>query len=261
MELQKLYIWLTSNILSHNIKKSNFVIFGPYQKKLPFQPKISIFDNERNMNVFLDCKDYVKYLKELIDYNLSWKNHIEYVTLKISKTVGIIAKLRHFAPHRTLLTIYQSLISPYITKELSVWGEACMSHINKTLLLQKRVLPFMCFMKKNDHSIPLFIGTKLSPVHFLYHKNLSELMYDVNTASAPMKIRTLFRKKSDVRSYNTRSSTSSNFYRNASKLEVQRNAFSIIGTRLCNEIPRTLRELPRRSFKTRIKNSWLRMLT
>jgi len=57
------------------------------------------------MNVPLDCKDYVKYLGILIDSNLSWKIHIEYITLKISKTVGLIAKLRHFVPLHTLLNI------------------------------------------------------------------------------------------------------------------------------------------------------------
>ena len=107
-ELHKLYTWLTSNKLSLNIKKSNFDIFRPYQKKLHFQPKISIFDNEKNMNVFLDCKDYVKYLGVLLDSNLSWKIHIEYVALKMSKTVGIIAKLRHLVSPHTLLIIYNS---------------------------------------------------------------------------------------------------------------------------------------------------------
>ena len=59
----------------------------------------------------------------LIDSNLSWKIHIEYIGLKISKTVRLIAKLRHFVPPHTLLHIYQSLISPYITYGLSVWGQ------------------------------------------------------------------------------------------------------------------------------------------
>ena len=67
----------------------------------------------RNKKVPLEYKDYVKYLGVLIDYNLSWKNHIEYITLKISKTVGLVAKLRHYVPLRTLLDIYQSLIVPY----------------------------------------------------------------------------------------------------------------------------------------------------
>ena len=46
------------------------------------------------MNFSLECKDYVKYLGILIDSNLSWKVHIEYISLKISKAVGLIAKLR-----------------------------------------------------------------------------------------------------------------------------------------------------------------------
>ena len=41
-ELHKLYVWLTSNKLSLNIKKSNFAIFRPYHKRQSFQPKISI---------------------------------------------------------------------------------------------------------------------------------------------------------------------------------------------------------------------------
>ena len=159
-ELHKLYIWLTSNKLTLNIKKSNFVIFRPYQKRLSFQPKISIFDNEKNVSVPLDCKEYVKYLGILIDSNLSWKIHIEYITLKISKTVGLIAKLRHFPPFHTLLHIYQSLISPYITYGLSVWGQAYKCHLYKMFILQKCALRFMYSTKKNEHTNPLFINAK-----------------------------------------------------------------------------------------------------
>ena len=52
-------------------KESHFVIFRPYQKRLSFKLKISIFDNEKNMNVSLNLKDYVKYLGILIDPNFS----------------------------------------------------------------------------------------------------------------------------------------------------------------------------------------------
>ena len=105
-ELNKLYVWLTSNKLNLNIKKSNFVIFRPYHKRLSFQPKISIFDNNKNINESLDCKGYVKNPGILIDYNLSWKNHIEYIALKINKAVDLIAKLRHFVPLHTLLSVF-----------------------------------------------------------------------------------------------------------------------------------------------------------
>ena len=40
-------------------------------------------------------KDYVKYLGPMIDPNLSWKCHIESIWHKISKSIGMIAKIRH----------------------------------------------------------------------------------------------------------------------------------------------------------------------
>ena len=93
------------------------------------------------------------------------------------------------------------------------------------LIFQKRALRFMYFAKKNEHTIPLFINAKLLPLNFLYYKTLSELMHDVSTASAPINICNLFTKTSRVHSYNTRSSTSDNFYIKASRLEIQKNAF------------------------------------
>ena len=58
-ELQNLYNWLTANKLTLNIKKSNFVIFHPYQKRLAYQPKLCIFDNEKNKYVSLESKVFL----------------------------------------------------------------------------------------------------------------------------------------------------------------------------------------------------------
>ena len=85
-------------------------------------------------------------------------------------------------------------------------------------------------------------------------------MHDVSTASAPINIRNLFKKTSSVHSYNTRSSTSDNFYIKPSRPEIQENAFSRIGAKLWNEIPSSMRELPKKSFKIRIKNKLLSVL-
>ena len=96
---------MTANKLTLNIKKSNFVIFHPYQKRLVYQPKLCMFDNEKNKYVSLESKVYVKYLGVLIDQNLSWKYHIDSIVTKISKNVGLIAKLRHSVPRPILLNI------------------------------------------------------------------------------------------------------------------------------------------------------------
>ena len=76
------------------IKESNYVIFRPYQKKLNYDPQVYVFDNESNKKVTLELKNSIKYLGLLIDENLSWKTHIHSVANKISKAIGLIARLR-----------------------------------------------------------------------------------------------------------------------------------------------------------------------
>ena len=93
----------------------------------------------------------------LLDKNLSFKNYINQIIIKISKTVGMIAKLRHFLPRKTLTQIYNSLIRPYLSYAIAVWGSADKCHINKILILQKRALCFIYFAKLRDHAIPFFL--------------------------------------------------------------------------------------------------------
>ena len=131
IELRHLYDWLTASKLTLNIKKSNFVIFHSYQKRLAYQPKIRIFDNERNKYVNLECKDYIKYLGILIDKNLSWKHHIDVIATKISKSVGLIAKLRPFVPRSILINIsVPNLSIPNLW--YCSWGQASKTHLDSS---------------------------------------------------------------------------------------------------------------------------------
>ena len=90
------------------------------------------------ISVALECKEFVRYLD-----NLSWKHHIDHVAIKMSRTVGLICKLRHFLPRHTLLTIYRSLVTPYLTYGLTAWGKAYKPQLEKLLKLQKLALRFI----------------------------------------------------------------------------------------------------------------------
>ena len=94
-----------------------------------------MIDNCTQIPTTLECKDHVKYLGVLLDSNLSWKFHINNVALKVSRTVGVAARLRHFVPPPTLLNSYQSLILPYLTYGLAAWGQAAKTHLQKIIVL------------------------------------------------------------------------------------------------------------------------------
>ena len=92
-----------------------------------------------------------------IDSNLTWKYHIGYITSKISKSIGIIARLRHFVPKSTLVHIYRSLILPYLSYGIVVWGQAAQTHLEKILILQNRVLRLIHLTPYRAHAVPLFV--------------------------------------------------------------------------------------------------------
>ena len=60
--------------------------------------------------------------------------HIDLIALKVSKTISMIAKLRHFVPLSIIVKLYQSLIFPYLIYGISSWGQASQSTLDKLML-------------------------------------------------------------------------------------------------------------------------------
>ena len=71
--LKSLNTRLNANKLTLNAKKSNYVIFRSYRRKLGYSVDIQMFDNSTHPFTSLECKEHVKYLGILRDSNLSWK--------------------------------------------------------------------------------------------------------------------------------------------------------------------------------------------
>lgn len=74
-------------------------------KEQSYQVTLKVFDNNTNDFIEIESKEIVKYLGVIIDSNLTWKYHIDNIAHKISKGIGIIARLRHFVPLSTLNSI------------------------------------------------------------------------------------------------------------------------------------------------------------
>ena len=252
-ELGNVSEWLKANKLSLNIKKLNFVIFRPRQKNMPFTPRIRILDSVTNTYANLEMKDYVKYLGLMIDSNLSWKYHIESICHKISKSIGIIAKIRHYVPRRVLLSVYNSLIVPYLTYGICAWG-------NCPLTFQKRALGLIYFCKSKEHTVPFFLKSNCLPLPSLFLRDCSYLLYDINRQSAPASILNQFVKTSQIHNYRTRSVSSDSFYFKLSRTNKMYSFFSRIGAQIWNSIPYSIKLLKRSFFRKKIKELLLNFL-
>ena len=119
--------------------------FRPRQKNMPFIPRIRIFDSVTYTYANLEMKDCVKYLCLMIDSNLSWKYHIKSICHKISKSIGIIAKIQHYVPRHVLLSVYNSPIVPCLTYGICAWGNSAVTFQKEIIILQKQVLCLIYF--------------------------------------------------------------------------------------------------------------------
>ena len=259
-ELENVCDWLLANKLTLNTKKSNYVLFHPRQRATANRLHIKVFDCEHNVFEHLEQKDCVKYLGVLIDSNLSWQYHINYISLKISKTIGIISRLRYVLPTSILLHIYRSLIHPYVSYGLSVWGQTSKSNLEKILILQKRALRLIYFRNNREHAIPLFVCSNILPVDMLYFKSIASLMHDINNQSAPLNLINLFDRVDSVDSYRTRSASTGKFHIKCSKLTQLSHSFSRLGCKIWNELPESFRAKTKASFKKCLQTRLLKLL-
>jgi hypothetical protein len=149
-ELAKISTWLKVNKLSLNIKKTKYMIFHTTQKQIT-QLSLKIDGTDINR-----VKEF-NFLGLIINENLNWKTHSEKVSNSISKTIGILNRLKHFLPLNIKTTLYNSLILSHINYCLLVWGY---DH-TRMKKLQKRAIRTLTVSKYNAHTEPLFKSLNL----------------------------------------------------------------------------------------------------
>ena len=122
-QLKNVSTWLKANKLSINVTKTKLMIFRPRQKTLPITRQI-ILEN----NVFEQVAK-TKFLRVYIDQHLEWKTHVNFIAAKISKSVGLLYKAKYYLPSNSLLTLYYTLIYPYLTYCSLIWASTYVTNL------------------------------------------------------------------------------------------------------------------------------------
>ena len=185
----KLSTWFKANKLFLNLKKTNFMLFKPRQKKYHFPMQICI--NEQRIE---QVKETV-FLGVVLDEHLSWKPHISQVPRKISKSIGVINRERFFLPKTCLKTLYYCLVYPYLQYK---------TNLCRLVSLQKRVIRIISKSTFDSHSDPIFKELELLKLSDIRQLELGKLMFSLNHSLLPSKFNNYFSLNKQVHSYATR---------------------------------------------------------
>ena len=129
-ELKLVFEWLCANRLSKT--KTEFIIFRPPKKA--FNQRIVL--KLTGIKIFESPK--IKYLGVILDPFLRWNHHINDLTKKLNRAIGMIYKIRYDCTKTVLLSLYFSLFHSHLSYGLSVWGNSTDGYISKLALQQKK---------------------------------------------------------------------------------------------------------------------------
>merc|ERR1712055_410205 len=87
--------------LTLNLTKTKYMIFKNKQKTLTMEE----IPQHKINNLFLERVFEYRYLGIYLDDSLSWSTHLNYIANKISKTNGLLNRLKQMLPKQILTTI------------------------------------------------------------------------------------------------------------------------------------------------------------
>ena len=134
----KLYRWCLANKLSINKDKTNFVLFHHKNKPIPEN-----FDCIETENMPIKRVQMVQYLGLIVDENLYWNAHVDYVCMPLVKFFGIFNHVKHFVSKRIARQLYFSLIYSRINYGIEVYGSCMDEHLSKLQVMPNKLLKLL----------------------------------------------------------------------------------------------------------------------
>ena len=107
-DLKNMLYWLNANKISLNVKNTELVIFKSKWKQFDGEIKLKLSRKR------LFPTDNVKHLGVKIDGNLSWKSHIDYISVKLSRANALLFKIRNSVNSSILKYIYFAIFESHL---------------------------------------------------------------------------------------------------------------------------------------------------
>lgn len=147
----------------------------------------------------------VRFLGVLVDDQLCWKAHIDYIYKKATKPFGIIKKIYYFFNKPSLLTLYYSLIFPYLNYWNIVLGSKYYTSFKRIYMLQKRYVRSDTFSNSFVHSLPLLHKLKLLTIYDINTVKICTFVYNTRYRKdlLPECFENYFTLNSEIQQYNT----------------------------------------------------------
>lgn len=244
-DINRLNEYLEDNLLVVNRSKTQLIIFRSHKR----------YGESSFENIFKFGDDYlvpqmnVKYLGLILDSFLKWKDHVDYLSMRISPIIGLLYKLKRSLNQEALMTLYYGLINSHLMYMCPIWASGYQTNMNVLNVLQKKAIKNIYGLHRMHPSDDLFASYPIKSIQYLHryttllfiYKNLNGLIHsNISFQRATHEHHTRRRNHLWTERANT----------NWGRFDVRHN-----GVRLFNDLPLDTRTAPSiKLFKERVKH-------
>uniref|UniRef100_A0A1B6FRU9 Reverse transcriptase domain-containing protein n=1 Tax=Cuerna arida TaxID=1464854 RepID=A0A1B6FRU9_9HEMI len=221
LEMLKIKQFLNSAHLLLNTNKTNFISFHTKQNRNPLNPIITIEDYS------VEQLTDTKFLGLIIDCNLSWDEHVKFLTKKLSSGLYALRRMKHYCNLTTLKTIYFSLLQSHISYGIAIYGGTTKKNLDYILKLQKKAIRIILNLSNNESVKKYFKELKFLTVYDLYI--LETVKY--------CKHNHVLNSQSQTHTYNTRN----HFISERHNIELYKKKTTFAGLRFLQCLPQDIR--------------------
>ena len=212
-------------------------MFKSHKKQLKTNLTISLNSQE------IQKVNKTKFLGIIIDQHLTWKSHIEYIATEISKTIGILCRIRFYINQPL------SLIYPYLHYGNIVWANNYPSRLDKLLKLQKKALRVITFSSYKAPSLPLFQKLNLLGINKINDFVVGTFCFNLKSNSLPVYFNDFCIENTQVHNHHTRKCNNLHKKFNRTNYSTRNKVINVWNT-IPNEIKQSI---SKNVFKKKIK--------
>ena len=246
-ELIHINNWFLANKLTANRSKASkyMLTLGKIPRGTSL-PNITLYMG----STILERVTSIKYLGIIFDEQFKWHEHISFLCKKISKSVGVLSKLRYYTNVKTLIQVYHSLVGSHLTYANIAWGAAGVTALKPLRALQNRAIKFISRATRYRRLDLDYLNLRILKLDDSYRHSIAKFMHQYYLNKLPAYFSTFF--------VNVRTATrygSNNHYRPIKcKKAIMENSVRYAGPNRWEKIPPSIRDLKPGAFKKAYTN-------
>ena len=211
--------YMTANKLHVNTKKCCYMLFKPKCSKNESKNCINDEIESLTLNgVEIVEVQKTKFLGVIIDNQLSWGPHLEYINKKLKCSIGLLCRIKNNLPTSLHKSIYHTLFESHLSYGITVWGGVSQNKLLPIFKTQKKCMRILfgdtaayldkfktCVRSRayssqllgpefyiKEHSKPLFTKHEILTLHHLYHYYIIIGTFNILKTHTPISLYSCF---------------------------------------------------------------------